>query len=97
MPKQNAGAEAPTIELVGYKTTWEEIRVLFNEVYHLKRAPRTVSCDPETEEEIHQEILDSLKEHLFHRWGPTSQRNQGEDQLALPGWTPGPSSSREHR
>ena len=66
----DASVEAPAIELVGYKTTQAEIRALYNEVYQLKRTPRTVPCDLEAEEEIHQEILKSLKEHLWHRWGP---------------------------
>ena len=43
--------------------------MLYQEVYQLKRASRTVPHDAETEEEIHQEILDSLKECLWHRWG----------------------------
>ena len=35
--------------------------------------------DPETEKEVCQEILNSLKEHLQHRWDPT--------QLEEPGWS----------
>ena len=37
-----------------------------------------VPCDPEMEEEIHQEILDSLKEHLWHKWGPTQPEELGQ-------------------
>ena len=61
--------EAPAIELVGYKTTQEEIIALYCKVYQLRRAPRAVPCDLEMEEEIHWEILDSLNECLRHRWG----------------------------
>ena len=64
MPKWDTSMEAPAIDLIGYKTTQEEIFALYHEVHQLKRAPRTVPGDPKVAEEIHQEILNSLKEHL---------------------------------
>ena len=68
--------EAPAIDLVGYRTTWEEIIALYHEVYQLNRAPETVQGDPEAMEEIQQEILASLKECLQHRQGPTHPEEQ---------------------
>ena len=69
LPKWDATVEAPAIKVVGYKTTREGIIALYHEVYQLRRGPRAVPCDPEMEEEIHPEILESLKECLWHRWG----------------------------
>ena len=37
----------------------------------MKRAPRTITGDPKVVKGVHQEILDSFKEHLQHRQGPT--------------------------
>ena len=59
--------ETPTIDLIGYKTTQEEIFTIYQEVYQLKRAPRTVPGDLREAEKVHQEILYSVKEHLQHR------------------------------
>ena len=64
MPEWDTSVEAPTVNVIGYKTTIEEIIGLYHEVYQLKRAPRTVPGDVKMAEEIHQEILNSLKEHL---------------------------------
>ena len=50
-----------------YKTTQEETMGLYHEVYQLKRNP----WSQEMAEKIHPEILEMLKEHLQHRWGPT--------------------------
>ena len=72
--------EAPTINLIGYRSTRKEIFTLYQDVYQLKRAPRVVPCDLETEEEVCREILDSLKECLWHRWGsalPEEEPRQG--------------------
>ena len=87
LPEWDASVETPTVELVGYKTTQEEIRALYNEVYQLKRAPRMVPCDPEMEKEIYQQSLDLLKECLQHRWGPAQSKE--------PRW--GPISTRAPR
>ena len=51
------------MELIG-----PEIRKVYNEVYQLKRVPGTSPCDVEMVENIHQEILNSVKECLQHRW-----------------------------
>ena len=39
MPEQDASMETPSVDLMGYKTTRDEIFTLYQEVYQLKRAP----------------------------------------------------------
>ena len=68
-PNLDLRAEAPAIELVTYENTWEEIMGVYNEVYQLKRNPMVVPCSEETVEEISIEILETLKECLWHRQG----------------------------
>ena len=74
--------ETPTIILIGYETTQEEIFMLYQEVYKLMRAPETIPGDPREVEEVHQEILYSLKECLWHRKGPT-QPEEPEQESAI--------------
>ena len=59
------------MHLLTEETTQEEVLALHHEVYQLKRSPREVPCSKDIAEEIHLEILETLKEHLWHRWGPT--------------------------
>ena len=76
--------QVPTIQLVGFKTTRDEIWELYNNVYQLKRSPGPLPYGPEQTEELVQGNL-----HLFKRvtvakawhsaqpkeepeWGPTS-------------------------
>ena len=68
--QQDASMEAYTVDLVGYKTSREEIFNLYQEVYQLKRTPEAIPGDPDEAEKTCQEILDSLKECLWHRQGP---------------------------
>ena len=65
-----ASQETPAVELVGYRTTCEEVFNLYQEVYQLKRTPGLVPVDQEVADCIHQEILDLLKEHMWHRQSP---------------------------
>ena len=58
------------MELVGYRTTCEEVFNLYQEVYQLKKNPGPVPGDQEVEDQIHQEILDLLKEYIWHRQSP---------------------------
>ena len=67
LPEWDLSVEVPAIKLVGFKMTWEEIWRVYNEVYQLKRAPGAEPCDTETVENICQEILDSINEHLHCR------------------------------
>ena len=69
--EQGVDLETPPAELVGYKTTLEEIFSLYQEVYQLKRTPGSVPGSPEVVEQTCQEILDLLRECLHCRWGST--------------------------
>ena len=69
--EHDASQETPAVEWVGYRTTHEEVFNLYQEIYQLKRTPGLVPGDQEVVDQIHQEILDSLKEHIWHRQSPT--------------------------
>ena len=60
--------EPSAVELVSPGSTREEIRKVYNDVYQLWRSPSKSPCDAEMEESVHQEILNSVKECLQHRW-----------------------------
>ena len=68
--------EVPTMGLLAQETTWEEIMALYHQVYQLKRNPREVPCSEDTMEETCLEILEMLKECLWHRWGPTQPERE---------------------
>ena len=59
------------VELVGYRTTHKEVFNLYQEVYQLKRTLGLVPGDQDVADQIHQEILNSLKEHIWCRQSPT--------------------------
>ena len=77
-PIWDLGVESSTMDLIGPETSWAKIRVIYNDVYQLWRLPGKSLCDKETGGKIHQEILDSIKEHLWHMWVPT----QAEEELS---------------
>ena len=62
------------------KTMLEEILVLYQETYQLKRDPGEVQCSADVAEEAHAEILDILKACLWHR--------QDFSWLEEPRWAP---------
>ena len=41
---------------------------LYHNVYQLWRLPGKIYCDEEMEACIHQEVMDSIKEFLWHKW-----------------------------
>ena len=55
------------MELLTHEATREEILGLYHQVYQLKRNQGEVSCSHDMAQEIHIEILETLKEHLQHR------------------------------
>ena len=66
------------MDLVGPEMSQGEIRVIYNDVYQLQRLPGRSPCDKLTAKQICQEILDSIKEHLWRsqleeepKWSPT--------------------------
>ena len=97
MPQLNTGMEAPDIDLVSYRTTWEEIITLYHKVYQLKGPPGQykVTQRPQmksTKKSLpYWRIISSIGEVL-----PT-WRNRNEDWLACQGWTHGHISKRECR
>ena len=64
-------AEPSALELICPKSTMEEITEICWDVFQLWRSPGKLPCDGETEELLHQEILDSIKEHFWHKQVPT--------------------------
>ena len=68
-PEWDLGVEPSAMDLVGPQMSWAKIRVIYNEVYQLWKLPGRSPCDKETGERICQEILDSIKECLWHRPG----------------------------
>ena len=66
--EQDLGVEPTTMELISPDSTWEEIAELYWDVYQLQRLPTRSCCEEGMEQHLHQEVLDSIKEHLWHKW-----------------------------
>ena len=56
------------MELIRPETIREEFRRMYNKVYQLKRVPSVNPCNAEMVEDVHQEILNLVKECLQHKW-----------------------------
>ena len=87
LPKWDLSAEPSTIELIDLRSTREEIREVYNDVYQLWRSPGKSLCNAETEERTCQDILDSVKECLQCRITPSQRRDQDRVLLVIPGRT----------
>ena len=59
LPRLDAKADVPAIQLMGFKTTQREIQELYNDICQLKRLPDPPPCGPEWAEELAQEIVTS--------------------------------------
>ena len=70
--------------LLTLQTTHEEILALYQEVYQLKRDPGEDPCSEDTVEEIWIEILETLKECLWCRQGPTQSEKPGQRTPRMP-------------
>ena len=68
-PGLDTRADVPKIQLLGYKTSQGDIRGLYNKVYQLKRFPSPPLCGSEWMQELAQDILSSVEEHLQQRGG----------------------------
>ena len=80
-------ADVPSVQLVGYKTSWGEIRGLYNEMYQLRRLSAPPLCRPEQVQELAWDILSSMEEHLQQRWGaavPEGDQEQGPTRAPVP-------------
>ena len=58
------------------QTTHKEILALYQEVCQLKRGPGEAQCSENMAEETCVETLETLKECLEHRWGPTQPERE---------------------
>ena len=67
-PDWNLGAEPTAMELIHPDSMWEDIGGLYQDVYQLWRLPRRGQWEEATEECLHQDVLNSLKEHLWLKW-----------------------------
>ena len=67
-PKWNLKVEAPTVDLIWPGMLWADIRNIYNDVYQLWRLPGESPYDNTMAEKISHSILESVKEHLQHRW-----------------------------
>ena len=74
----NAEAEVPAIQMVGFRTTREEIQGIYNEVYQLKRLPSPPPYGPEQMEALDWEICTSLGEQMQQRQGSTRPEKEPE-------------------
>ena len=72
-PVWDLGMEPSMVELIYANSTREEIAKIYQDVYQLQWLPGKMPCNVETEEQLCQEILDSVKECLWHKWDPTLQ------------------------
>ena len=79
-PERSPQVGVSAMGLLTPETTLRRILVLYQEVYQLKRDPGEVQCSAGAAEEVHAEILEVLKAHLWHR--------QGSSQLEEPRWPP---------
>ena len=95
-PKWDLGVETSAMEHIRPGMTRDEIRKVYNEVYQLKRVPSMNPCDVEMAENIWQEILNSVKEHLWHRW-ECAQLEEESGQGATSASRPDPWSKFQQR
>ena len=68
LPEWDLSAEPSAVELIGPRSTREQIRGVYNDMYQLQRSPGKCPCDVVMEERTCHEILDSIKECLLCRW-----------------------------
>ena len=77
------------MELVGYHTSWKEIRDVYQSIYLLWRAPGLPPCGAQPRKKAIQDILSSLKDWL-HRRGcsatTANQEPQEEEQVRPSQW-----------
>ena len=84
----NSEADQSAMDLVGYHTSQNEIRDIYQSIHLLQRAPGLPSCRDWLRRKAIQDILFSLKGQL-HRWGhSTAARDQElqEEQVRLNWW-----------
>ena len=65
------GVESTAMELVGPNSTCQDIEDLYQDVYQLWRLSGRGQCKEATEDHLHKEILDLIKECLRLKWPST--------------------------
>ena len=85
-------ADVATMQIVGYRTSHEEIRNLFHEVHLLRRPPGLPPYGPEWMRKVTNDILSSFRSCLGQRKGPTEPE---EGQRGVTAFTPWPSQPTE--
>ena len=70
-PAWDLKVKPSVVELIYANSMREEIAEIYCDVYQLQQLLGKSPCDAETEVHLCQEILDSIKECLWHRWDPT--------------------------
>ena len=74
------------MELVGYHTSWREMRDVYQSIYLLQRAPSLPPCGAQPRRKAIQDILSSLKSWL-HRCGHSSTIRNLESQDEQVAWS----------
>ena len=69
VPRADAEAEVSAIQMVGFRTSREEIGEIYNDVYQLKRLPGPPPYGLGWMEALDQEICASLEEQTWQRQG----------------------------
>ena len=78
--------DIPAVQLVGYRTSHEEIRNLFNEVYLLRRPPGPPPYGPEQMRKVINDILYSLGSHLEWRKDPVEPKEGQREATSFAPW-----------
>ena len=76
LPEWDISEEPTTMELVNPNSQHQEIKTLYYDVYLLCRLPSWSRCKEYMAEQLHKEILDSIKKHLRLQQPPKQQARQ---------------------
>ena len=83
MREPSSEADQSTLHLVGYHTSWREMRDVYHSVYLLNRAPGFPSCGEAARRRAIQEILSSLQDRLWRWTSPAEARDALESEREL--------------
>ena len=87
LPKLNQDlVDVPPMQLVGYRTSHEEIRKLFHKVHLLRRPPGLPPDGPEWMRKVTNVILSSLRSHFGQRKGPAEPEEGQRGATAFTLW-----------
>ena len=78
VPRANTEGEAPAIQRVGFRTIREEIWVIYNEVYQMKRLLGPPPYGLKKMEALDREVCNSLEEQMWQRWGSARLQKEPE-------------------